>query len=134
MNVMNCVRCRKLFNYSGFGPRLCPACQKQDEDKYQLVKKYLYEFPGATLTDVANGTGVEPGLIERYLREGRLEVSSNSLMEIPCEKCGRPIKSGRFCDACSKNIATGLKDAFGIGKEAQNAKKEKPTDQMFHLK
>lgn len=112
MEVMNCRKCRKLFNYSGYGPRVCPECAKKDEEKFKKVKDYLYENPGAILPIISQETGVESELIIRYLREGRIEIADGSSIEIPCERCGKPIKSGRFCESCTKNLSDELQSSI----------------------
>ena len=48
-----------------------------------------------------------------------------------CEKCGEPIRTGRFCEKCKNNMATSLTDAFAkpIPVEVPK-KKEHETDKM----
>ena len=42
MNVRNCRKCGKLFNYM-MGMPICPACKEKLEQKFQEVKKYIRE-------------------------------------------------------------------------------------------
>lgn len=107
MELRNCSRCGKLFVYKGSS--LCPECQKLDEEDFSKVKDYLYDNPGASLIEVSEATGVSSDKILRYLKEGKLELSSEQSGILKCERCGKPIRAGRFCDVCAAEISKGLK-------------------------
>lgn len=100
MEVRNCIKCKKIFQYLS-GPQLCPNCKDQDEKDFQAVKQYLRENPRATITEVAEAMEMTVDKITRYLRDGRLEIAPGSAIILECERCGSPITSGRFCNACS---------------------------------
>jgi len=102
--IRNCRRCKRIFMYTT-GPQLCDACKKQEEEDFEKVRKFLREFPGATIQEVSSATGVSAQLIYRFLKEGRLEVAENSPIALLCENCGVRITSGRFCVNCSKKLA-----------------------------
>lgn len=38
MDVKNCRKCKRLFNYIG-GQQICPACREAIEAEFQKVKK-----------------------------------------------------------------------------------------------
>lgn len=106
--LRNCIRCGRLFNYIG-GVPLCIACKEDDEEEFKRIKKYLQENPGATISQVASELDVSIEKIKKYLREGRLEiVGDEGIPILTCEKCGKPIKTGRFCNECSRNLASEL--------------------------
>ena len=75
-DVRNCRKCGRIYNYIGGAP-LCPACKQLEEDDFQLVKKYLYENPGATLTQVSTDLEMSVEKIKRFLKEGRLEITND---------------------------------------------------------
>lgn len=112
MNVRNCRKCGKIFNYS-VGLPVCPRCREKDEKKFQEVKAYVYDNKGADITEVSNACDVEPMQIRQWVREDRLQFSDDCPIRIPCERCGTMIRSGRFCDKCS----------FDINKELGSIKK-----------
>lgn len=121
MNVKNCRKCGKIFNYIS-GQQICPACIEALEAKFQEVKAYIQEHrDAASITVVAEACEVEVNQIKNWVREERLTFGDDSPMGIECESCGAVIKSGRFCDKCKDSIAKGLIDAAGL-----NAKKEEP--------
>jgi len=106
--VMNCRRCKKIFMYSGVGPKICESCKKQEDEDFEKVRAFVREYPGATAQEVSDATGVPAPLIYRFLKEGRLEVSESSPIALQCENCGVRIRSGRFCVACSKKLAADM--------------------------
>jgi len=99
MNVRNCTRCGKIYNYDGF--KVCRICRKEDELDYEMVKEYLRENPGADISQVHHATEVEHSKIIDFLRDGRLEVEDGGNLLLACESCGTSIRTGRFCDKCA---------------------------------
>ena len=102
MDLKNCVECGRTFA-SKDGEKLCKRClDKKVEDDFKKVRDYLYDHPGADISDVSEHTGVE---------------EKNSILK--CKSCGKPIKSGRLCEECKKiEFAKSLKDA---GEEIKNS-------------
>ena len=111
MNVRNCRKCGKLFNYS-FGPSICPACRDALETKFKEVKTYIQDHPMVGIKEVSEECDVEVSQIQQWIREERLEFTSESVMCINCESCGQPIRSGRYCDSCKASLTNGFKDAM----------------------
>ncbi len=115
MNVRNCRKCKKLFNYI-VGPIICPACRDEMEAEFQKVKKYVQENPRSDIRTVAEACEVEPAQIRDWVREERLEFADDSMVGLNCEKCGKIIKSGRFCDECKRDMTNNFNNAIGIGR------------------
>lgn len=107
MEIMNCRECRRLFNYIG-GQRLCPACKAKLEDKFQQVKKYIYENKDAPITQISEENEVSVQQIKQWVREERLRFSDDSPVGVECERCGAMIHMGKYCDECKKHLATDL--------------------------
>lgn len=99
MEVKICRGCKKMFQYIS-GPILCPKCRELEEEMFRKVKLFLQDHPGADFVEINKETGVTIAMIERFLKEGRLEVTADSPMHIKCERCGKTIKTGRYCAAC----------------------------------
>jgi len=107
-DIRNCKRCGRIFNYLG-GSQICPSCKEEDEEDFKRVKKYLYENPKATISEVASELDISIEKIKKFLREERLEIVGDPrLVGLECEKCGKPINTGRFCDECSRDLASGF--------------------------
>ena len=103
MDVRNCKKCTKLFNYLG-GQPLCPECIKELDSKFDEVKAYVYEHPRESIQVVSEACDVSVAQIKRWVREERLAFSEESQMGLGCESCGRMIRTGRFCDICKSEM------------------------------
>ncbi|MCX7923030.1 MAG: MerR family transcriptional regulator [Clostridia bacterium] len=104
-DIRNCRRCGKMYNYIGGAP-ICPVCKEQDEEDFKRVKEYIYNHPGATISEVSTELEVSVEKIKTFLRDGRLEiVNGEGNMILECEVCGKSIRTGRFCDECSKSLS-----------------------------
>lgn len=108
--IKNCKRCRKIMMYT-MGPMLCEDCKKLDEEEFIRVRKFVREYPGATMQEASEATEVSQASIHKYLKEGRLEVAEGSPIAIQCENCGTRIRSGRFCQACTTSLARDMMSA-----------------------
>ncbi len=117
MDVKNCKKCRNLFNYIS-GPQICPACQEKMEEEFQKVKAYLQDHPNTSMAVTAQECEVEIGQIKQWLREERLTFATADGSELTCEKCGKPIMSGRFCDACKASVVNDLNASIAKPKPA----------------
>ena len=73
MDVRNCRKCGRIFNYV-MGPIMCPACVEAQEAKFQTVKTYIRENPGVGVPEVARECDVETSQIYQWLREERLQL------------------------------------------------------------
>lgn len=116
MNVRNCKRCGRIFNYV-MGPHLCPKCVAEQEEIFQGVKKYVQDNPGVDIADVARECDVEVSQIRQWIREERLQFAEDSPIRIACEKCGAMIRSGCFCDKCKAEMTNDFKHAAGLDRK-----------------
>ena len=112
MNVKNCKRCKRLFNYVT-GPMLCAACREEEEAKFQEVKKYVSENINTDIQTVSEVCDVSVKQIQQWVREERLVFSDDSPMGIACERCGVMIKSGKYCAKCKADLTNVLNNAIG---------------------
>ncbi|MBO6149062.1 MAG: flagellar protein [Lachnospiraceae bacterium] len=133
MDVRNCRKCGRIFNYIA-GPHICPACAEKMEEDFQKVKQYIRENPNMTIVETATACEVDVGQIKQWLREERLTLSSAEGAELVCESCGKPIMSGRFCEECKKDVSKGLMDSVAKPKlPPQPEKKESSGNKMRFL-
>ena len=120
MDVKNCRRCKRLFNYLA-GPQICPACREEIEAEFQKVKKYLFDNRNATIAQVAEACEIDEHQIRQWVREERLEFSSGIDAGVVCENCGAPISTGRFCEKCKTSM---MNDLASVGRKP--IKEEQP--------
>lgn len=111
MDVRNCKGCGKLFNYLS-GPPLCPKCLKSLDDKFAVVKEYIYNNPGASIQEVADANEVTVSQLRKWVREERLAFAENSVIGLECEGCGAMIKTGRFCKFCKDKMTNNLSNVY----------------------
>lgn len=112
MNVKNCRKCRKLFNYV-VGPFLCPNCKDELEMKFQEVKKYVQGNAGAGVHEVSEACDVGIPQIQQWVREERLMFTESAAIGLECERCGKSVRSGRYCIECRNELTNEFKGAMG---------------------
>lgn len=110
MDVRNCKNCGKLFQYAGMP--ICPACNKKLEDKFFEVRDYIYDNPSVNMTKVSEEMDVPVQQIKKWVREERLSFAKDSGVTISCEKCGKPILTGRFCKECKSSMRSDLSKLY----------------------
>ncbi len=108
MEIKNCRECGKLFNHIS-GPRVCELCKKALEEKFDSVREFVRDNPGATIQQVCEENEVSQQQIHQWIREERLEFSAESSVSIQCETCGAKIRTGRYCDDCKKKTLDSFK-------------------------
>ncbi len=123
MDVRNCKRCGRMFNYVA-GPGVCPMCAEKEEEDFQKVKQYIEEHPGVSVAMTADACEIEIAQIRQWLREERLTFSSAEGSDLTCEKCGEPIVSGRFCDKCKMEVTRDLTNAIKRPEAPKPVKKQ----------
>jgi len=131
--LRNCIRCGKIFAYT-YSP-ICNKCLEEEEEDFKKVKEYLNENPGSTAFEVSEATGVSVEKIMKFLREERLELSDdNKNLLLQCESCGKPIKTGRFCNECRNTMANEIKKAFGLERRKSEYFKTTGKEKMHVIK
>ncbi len=111
MEISCCTYCGKLF-HSFEGQRYCPRCISVLEERFKLVKEYIYEHPEATAPEVAKEFDISIRTIYRWVREERLAFSEKSGFGLPCQSCGETINMGRYCPKCKLKLRNNLSNAY----------------------
>ncbi|MBE3589540.1 MAG: MerR family transcriptional regulator [Firmicutes bacterium] len=119
--LRNCRQCGALFASSGSD--VCPECLAREEEVFRSVRAYVVDHPDASVEEVAEAVAVEPAVILRFLKQGRL---IGVRAELTCESCGRPISEGRFCSACVAALRSGLGDHTGPRSTFYGAPRRRP--------
>lgn len=95
------------------GPFLCQNCKHELELKFQEVKKYVQENARTGIREVSEACDVSASQIQQWIREERLIFSEASPIELGCERCGKSIRTGKFCAQCKNNLSNALKESIG---------------------
>lgn len=132
MDVRNCRRCGRMFNYLG-GPPICKACKDIAEERFQVTKEYIRNHPKAPIQEITHECDVSANQIKQWVREERLEFSKDSPIGVECENCGVTIRTGRFCKDCKEHMSDSLAKAVAKPEPAMAPKpkmKRKEHDAM----
>jgi len=108
--LKNCKKCGRMFS-SRNGQLFCSKCKTNDEEDFNIVREYIYDNPDSTVKDVHEGTEVPEETILKFLRQGRLVLKGEGV-GLECERCGKSINTGRFCDKCAQELKNGFQEAF----------------------
>lgn len=127
MNVRNCRKCGRLFNYVS-GPPICLQCREELEAKFQEVKKYIQEHAHASIPEVSEACDVSTNQIQQWLRDERLELCEGSGITLQCEECGTAIMTGRYCEKCKASMANRLNDSIRKPEAPKPQPKKDPRD------
>jgi flagellar operon protein (TIGR03826 family) len=100
--LKNCSECGRIFVDTGIG--VCRDCYEKQQDQMQEISSYVRDNPHSTVKQICEALKVKEKLVMRMIREGRF-VTDGVSVEYPCESCGTPITSGRFCDKCNDDLA-----------------------------
>lgn len=129
MEVRNCKLCGKLFNY--VDSPICPSCVKDMEKKFDQVKEYIYDHPGAGIREVSEENDVSQSMIKRWIKEERLSFSEDSQVTFSCEKCGEPIRTGRYCKKCKEKMQNALGGLYQTESQRQEKKRDTNAKMRF---
>jgi len=108
--LKNCKKCGRMFS-SVNGQLFCSKCRTSDEEDFKIVREYIYDNPDSTVVDVHEATEVAEEKILKFLRQGRLMLKGEGV-GLECERCGKSIITGRFCDKCAHELKSGFQAAF----------------------
>ena len=134
MDVVNCKGCGRLFNAIS-RKRLCPACLRQLEDKFLEVKRFIEENKGANIDIVSRECGVSVKQIKEWIKEERLSLAQGCMDGITCERCGKMILTGKYCNECKTKMTNNLKSVLNDKSSSDAHKKDfRDKDRMRYLK
>ncbi len=108
--LVDCKRCGRVF--IRVSKDICPRCLQEVEREFLLCHEYLRDHPGATVIEIHEATGVSVKQIEEFVKEGRFQFARGEHLDYGCERCGRRIRKGRYCDHCSKELFHELSQAI----------------------
>jgi len=91
---------------------MCPLCYQKDKNDFERIRQYLREHPHAKVFQVSTDLELPVSQIKRYLREERLEIVEKDNLFLKCEACGKSIRSGVYCDECSRKYDNNIKSVY----------------------
>jgi len=131
MELKNCKECGKLFSPVA-GEKRCHVCREDEDVMYQKVKDYLWDNPGASIDEVHEETEVDREIIIKFVKEDRLIADGIDVdLLISCERCGREIEKGRYCNSCKNELVDGLSKGIAKKKKEIDKKSGKKDQKMY---
>lgn len=112
LEVGRCENCGGILKDAGVGIYVCSQCGHETLSPFGKVKKYIQENGPDNAYNISQGTGVPVSRIDKFLREGRIEIPDGSDCYITCEMCGTDIRYGRYCPTCATKLKKELSSAL----------------------
>lgn len=100
-SIDTCNACGKLFPRTSV--RLCSGCAMDEGNRFELVRDYVLENDGASISDIARGTCVSGSDVRRFMDDGRL-VTTSDLTTCTCAGVGTR------CRACRAQLSSTFRD------------------------
>ena len=119
-----CPKCGGRYIFQGAGRYVCEDCGNEVYDDFGKVKAYVDEHGPTPAIVLAEVTGVSISKINKFLRQGRMEIPDGSGQYIPCERCGAPIRYGRFCPECAAILTKKLSAVLTSADVGEKPKRE----------
>ncbi len=101
----NCPRCGRLSAVLVRGQ--CGQCLREEHDQLRRVQALLTQRGPLSAEEIAVETGVPVERVLRWLREGRLVATGQT---VRCRRCGRPVRMGLLCAVCRLELAVALQE------------------------
>jgi uncharacterized protein len=130
-DIRNCMECGRLFAYQGRS--VCNKCMEKEDSEYAVVRRYVRDHPGEGVSDVSEATGIEEEKILQFLKDGRLQ-SSGFVEPTTCERCGKRIPEGKFCEQCRGAIEHAVRSVLPTTRAMDNQGREKGMHYKEHFK
>lgn len=112
LEIGRCEICGGILKESGLGIYVCSQCGHEILSEFGQIKQYIEEHGASTAIQISDGTGISVTRIDKYLREGRIEIPEGSDVFIPCLKCGTDIRYGKYCPACAAQLTKQFQSAI----------------------
>lgn len=86
--------------------RLCAGCSLAEQNRFELVREFLEEHGGGSVSEIAQTTGVSAADVRRFLEGGRLVAIQGGAAGGPCTCSGK----GERCKSCRADLGNSLRD------------------------
>lgn len=90
----------------------CTDCGCKALSDFGKVRRFLEDNGPQTAMKIADATGVPMETINKFLRDGRIEIPDGSEQYIRCQTCGADIRYGRYCPECVKKTSGSIAQAL----------------------
>lgn len=123
LEIGRCEVCGGALKDPGLGVYVCSKCGHEMISEFGKVKKYIIENGPRNAQEISDATGVSLKKIDKFLRQGKIEIPENSEIFIKCESCGTDIRYGRYCPACASKLAKQFSSALVLNEVGEVPKR-----------
>lgn len=117
-----CDKCGGKCKYKAQGIYECIDCGNIMLDDYGKVRVFLEENGRKSAIIISAETGVPVSTIQKYLRDGQLEIPDGSPMYVKCAKCGTDIRYGIYCSSCAVQLSKDIQGTLHMGNIGERPK------------
>lgn len=121
-SIKFCSNCGNEMKYIYGEMFECLSCGRKELSDFGKVKRFLEINGPQPAIFINEGTGVSLDNINKYLREGRIEIPDGSETYIKCQKCGTDIRYGRYCPECMLQMAKNVNQALWMPEVGEKPK------------
>lgn len=111
-NIKICTLCNCHMDYIYGEMFQCPSCGRKERTDFGKVREFLEIAGPQPAVIIAENTGVSLKVIDKFLRQGRIEIPDGSSVYIRCQSCGTDIRYGRFCPDCMLRLSKSISQAM----------------------
>ncbi|MBO4396563.1 MAG: hypothetical protein J5819_09490 [Eubacterium sp.] len=104
-SIIVCSECSGIMRYKGAGRYVCEDCKHEVLDDFGKVRQFLEKRGPSNVFEISAGTGIPRSVVNKLLKDGRLQVSPHSEVGLVCSRCGMAIRFGEYCNRCQEEIS-----------------------------
>lgn len=127
-NARYCKNCGKIL-LEDYTRDLCSFCEAQRI--FDAVREYI-RSEEVNEYDVAKHFDIPVGMVQQWIKEGRIEYKergAKTIMSSFCQRCGAKVTFGTLCQKCLKEMNDRRK-----GYKVENSPAEQVTGEIRYLK
>jgi uncharacterized protein len=132
LEIKNCPKCKKTF--VKIKEPICPECFKEEEAIFEKTRNFIKENPKVSLDVVSLELDISVKKIQKYIKEGRIDVSESEGITMKCDSCGKNINSGRYCDKCAQIMQNRVYDFLKNEREVKKLTPKKERTGGMHTR
>lgn len=107
-----CPICGEPMKYMFGEVYKCQKCGRSELTDFGKVREFLEKSGPQPAVVISRETGVALDVIDKFLKEGRVEIPDGSDIYIKCQSCGTDIRYGRFCPECMLRMSKDIGQAM----------------------
>lgn len=131
--IKKCPNCGSGMKYIYGEMFECPDCGQKELSDFGKVREYLDKNGPQPAIAISQHTGVSLDEINKYLKEGRVEIPDGSSSYIHCQACGADIRYGRFCPECMIKLTKQLSGAIDLSQMGEKPKHKPHQEGSMHF-